>query len=45
MRIYSDSEPEFELSTSMEDFLDFFFMDAKKSLTSTLGGTISEEYG
>ena len=38
---YSDSE--LELSTSKGDILDFFFKLSKKSLTSTLGGTISEE--
>ena len=38
---YSDSESVLELSTSMDEFLDFFFMDSKKSFTKTFGGTMS----
>lgn len=41
IKFYSESE--LELSISIEDFLDFFFIDSKKSLTRTLGGTMSEE--
>ena len=42
-KFYPDSESELEVWTSMEDFLDFFFKDSMKSLTRTLGGTMSEE--
>jgi len=42
-KFYSDSESELELSISIDDFLDFFFIDSRKSFTKTLGGTMSEE--
>lgn len=40
-KFYSDSESELELSISIDDFLDFFFIDSRKSFTKTLGGTMS----
>lgn len=38
-----DSESELELSTWIDAFFDFFFIDSRKSFTSTLGGTMSSE--
>ena len=37
------SESELELSTWIDAFFDFFFIDSRKSFTSTLGGTMSSE--
>ena len=38
-----DSESELELSTWIDAFFDFFFIDSRKSFTNTLGGTMSSE--
>ena len=38
-----DSESELELSTWIDAFFDFFFIDSMKSFTNTLGGTMSIE--
>lgn len=38
-----DSESELELSTWIDAFFDFFFIDSRKSFTNTLGGTMSSK--